>query len=179
MKAFGFVDGGFIRTVGRNAGCRWPNPVPLVTNSVVRGMSHFDVRRITYFDALPDEIDTPDAKNMEAYFRAIELLPDCALGTGMLRKRRKRGNEQKGVDTLIAVEMLVGAFNGLFDLAILLSGDADFVPVVHEVKRRGVQVVVASNEADLADDLRRAADRVRIFDAARLSALPGFVPPHP
>ena len=66
---------------------------------------------------------------------------------------------QKGVDTLMAVDMLVGAFSGLFDIAVLVAGDADFVPVVEEVKRRGVMVAVAGVRSSLADDLLRAADR--------------------
>jgi uncharacterized LabA/DUF88 family protein len=57
--------------------------------------------------------------------------------------------------------MLVGAFTGLFSVAVLVAGDADFVPVVNEVKRRGVMVVVAAAPSDgsLSDDLKRAADR--------------------
>ena len=59
----------------------------------------------------------------------------------------------------MAVDMLVGAFTNIFSVAILVAGDADFVPVVNEIRRRGVIVVVASNEREVARDLRRAADR--------------------
>jgi uncharacterized LabA/DUF88 family protein len=64
------------------------------------------------------------------------------------------------VDTLIAVHMLVGAYSEIYSVAVLVSGDADFVPVVNEVRRRGVMVVVAAMEdGSLSEDLRRAADR--------------------
>jgi uncharacterized LabA/DUF88 family protein len=55
--------------------------------------------------------------------------------------------------------MLVGSFSNLFDIAVLVAGDADFVPVVEEVKRKGVMVTVAGVSASVADDLRRASDR--------------------
>jgi uncharacterized LabA/DUF88 family protein len=88
-------------------------------------------------------------------------LNDTELGFASVRGgTRKRPPRQKGVDTLIAVDMLVGAFTQLFSVAILVAGEADFVPVVNEVKRRGVMIVVAAaNDGSLSDDLRRAADR--------------------
>ena len=55
--------------------------------------------------------------------------------------------------------MIVGAFTEVYDLAVLVAGDADFVPVLDEVRRRGASVVVVAHKASLADDLLRAADR--------------------
>jgi uncharacterized LabA/DUF88 family protein len=111
--------------------------------------------RATFYDAVPEAGADP---KLDEYWRAIELQEDMHLGFGALRglKRRPR---QKGVDVLLAVDMLVGAFGGVFDVAILVAGDADFIPVVEEVKRRGVMVVVAAESKSTAEDLRRAADR--------------------
>jgi len=84
-------------------------------------------------------------------------LPDPEIGFGALRGRPRR---QKQVVGLIAVDMMVGAFTNLFQVAILVAGDSDFVPVVNEVRRRGVMVVVAGVPESLAEELKRAADRV-------------------
>ena len=86
------------------------------------------------------------------------MQPDMHLGFGALRGLKRKAR-QKGVDAQIAVDMLVGAFSGLFDVAVLIAGDADFVPVVEEVKRRGVMVAVAASASSLAEDLLRVADR--------------------
>jgi uncharacterized LabA/DUF88 family protein len=59
----------------------------------------------------------------------------------------------------MVVDMLTGAFHHTFSVAVLVAGDADFVPVVNEVRRIGVMVVVAADGSSVADDLRRAADR--------------------
>jgi len=114
--------------------------------------------RVVYYDGRPDnEADTPS--ETLSYWSAIEALHDTALGFGSLRGKRSRAPRQKGVDTLIAVDMLVGAFTGIYSVALLVSGDADFVPVVDEVRRRGVQVVVVAEPDSVAQELRFAADR--------------------
>ena len=127
--------------------------------------------RVTYYDALPDEDqengengENGEATDLQAYWRTIELLPDVHLGFGALRGLGRRVR-QKGVDTLIAVDMLVGAFSGIFDMAVLVSGDADFTPVVEEVRRRGAMVAVAGVSTSVSGDLRRVADRYIELDS--------------
>jgi uncharacterized protein (TIGR00288 family) len=41
---------------------------------------------------------------------------------------------EKGVDVNLAVDMVSNAYNNKFDIAILVSNDADFVPAVLEVQ---------------------------------------------
>lgn len=161
IRAHAFVDGGYIRAEAAKRGCSWPNPHLIASNSFAiafrsTGVSTNVLSRITYYDALPDEGEpSPD---MARYWSTIERIDDCQLGFGALRGvGRKR--RQKGVDTLLSVDMLVGAFERLFDVAILVAGDADFVPAVLEVKRRGVRVLVVGADG-FAEDLIRAADRV-------------------
>lgn len=163
-----FVDGGYIREVGRTFGVPLPDPRhlsrALVESPVIQNWSYNPVHttnaflgRTTYYDALPDTptVDTPE---LEDYWRRIELLEDMHLGFGALRGLKRRAR-QKGVDVLLAVDMLTGAFASIFDIAVLVAGDADFIPAVEEVKRRGVMVLVVADPKSLADDLRRAADR--------------------
>ena len=161
-----FIDGGYLRAVGRDNGCAWPNPSALakkiVASSTVQSWSSNPVNnvnaflgRATFYDALPENGANAD---LEEYWRTIELQDDMHLGFGALRGLKRKAR-QKGVDVQIAVDMPAGAFGGAFDIAVLVAGDADFVPVVEEVKRHGVMVVVAAESQSLADDLRRVADR--------------------
>ena len=168
-QAHAFLDGGYLRELARERGLELIDPLRLSRQIV----EHEDVQqwaqgsgerttaltRITYYDGWPGEEVAPELKE---YWEAIELLPDTHLGFGSVRGRlgRRRPRQQKGVDTLIAVDMLVGAFTEIASVAVLVSGDADFVPVVEEVRRRGIKVILAAaDDRSLASELRRAADR--------------------
>lgn len=47
---------------------------------------------------------------------------------------------EKGVDVKIAVDVLVGAYEDLYDVAIILSSDTDLIPVIQKVRHLGKQV---------------------------------------
>lgn len=113
--------------------------------------------RVTYYDALPDDGQPPNER-MELFWEVVEAQPNVQLGFGSLRGLQRKVR-QKGVDTLIAVDVLVGAFSGIYDLGILVAGDADFVPVVEEARRRGVAVVVAGWNESMSPELSRPAGR--------------------
>lgn len=193
MIIHAFVDGAYLRGMGRDRSPQvlYPDPVIIAGNAIGASNIRIDssaLRRLTYFDALPElipgadpitDLKAAEALNLEAYCRHIELMNDCQLGFGVLRRGARKQRQQKGVDTLIAVEMLVGAFNQLYDWAVLIAGDADFVPVLAEVKRRGANVIVASTERGLSDDLRRAADRVWLMKTDSVHPLSNFTPPYP
>ena len=163
-----FFDGGYLRGLARDWKIPAPDPRilasglyddPKVQTWASDPTKHRNalMGRITYYDAIPDDENNTNT-DLENYWSAIEVLDDVHLGFGTL-KGLKRKVRQKGVDALIAVDMLTGAFSGLFDIAVLVAGDADFVPVVEEVKRRGVMVVVAASKESLSDLLQRVADR--------------------
>lgn len=51
---------------------------------------------------------------------------------------------EKGVDTAIITDLLSLAWQGAFDVAILLSSDADHVPAVERVQEKGLKVINAT-----------------------------------
>ena len=64
---------------------------------------------------------------------AIGTCPNC----GSLMN----STEEKGVDTRLSVQMLDLAVNGAYDVAALISHDADMIPAVQFVQARGKRVV--------------------------------------
>ena len=52
-----------------------------------------------------------------------------------------RGTEEKGVDTRIATDMIKLAWVDSYDVAVLLSSDRDFVPVVEFLGTRGIKTI--------------------------------------
>lgn len=72
--------------------------------------------------------------------------------------------KEKGVDVSIAIDMAVMGLEDLFDVAILVSGDADFIPVVELLRNRKKIVEVAQFQNAISWNLRRAANSVFELD---------------
>lgn len=47
---------------------------------------------------------------------------------------------EKGVDVKIAIDMLVGAYDNLYDTAILISSDTDLIPAIKKIKHLGKEI---------------------------------------
>ncbi|MDO5862513.1 MAG: NYN domain-containing protein [Thermoplasmata archaeon] len=79
--------------------------------------------------------------------------------------------EQKEVDVAMACKMVVHALNDHYDVAIVVSGDRDFVPAVSEVQAAGKRVEVASFSNSASDELIRAADVYHRLDSEPVLSL--------
>ncbi|MCK4415462.1 MAG: NYN domain-containing protein [Candidatus Eisenbacteria sp.] len=80
---------------------------------------------------------------------------------------RKVGGKSKGVDIALTTDMLAHAYRDNYDLAVLIAGDRDYLPLVQEVKRLGKVVCVfffAEPGYGLNPELRVAADRFGPLD---------------
>ena len=47
------------------------------------------------------------------------------------------GQREKGVDVQIAVDLVVGAYENIYDAALLVSSDTDLIPAIKTVKKKG------------------------------------------
>ena len=71
--------------------------------------------------------------------------------------------QEKGVDTMLTVEMMEGCLRDSFDVAILFAADEDYVPLVEAVKRDGRRVVHAFLDVpNHGRRLRLACDECRV-----------------
>ena len=52
-----------------------------------------------------------------------------------------RGVEEKGVDTRIVSDMMSLAWNGAYDVAVLITADRDFIPATEKLQARGIKVI--------------------------------------
>src|SRR6185312_746069 len=96
--------------------------------------------------------------HQRAEFQQIQSLSGFHVRLGRMTGRS--GNiRQKGVDVLLAVEMLDNAFRKNMDEAWLLAGDADFVPLVEAVTRLGTWVNVFYDAHAASRELYSSADQ--------------------
>lgn len=72
--------------------------------------------------------------------------------------------EQKEVDVSLACEMLEHALMNHFDVAIVISGDRDFVPAIQKVQSAGKRVEVAAFNDVYNEECKRAADVYYLLD---------------
>lgn len=121
--------------------------------------THF-IQRIRYFTALeearPDDPQRP--QRQQTYIRALETIPNLSVHygqflTSIVSMRLERPlpdgsttarvikTEEKGTDVNIASHLLVDAFDGEFDTAVVVSNDSDLAPAIRFAKERfGVTV---------------------------------------
>jgi uncharacterized LabA/DUF88 family protein len=77
-------------------------------------------------------------------------------------KKTKQDQKAKGVDIALAKDFLSNAYNDNYDVAVLVAGDGDYIPLVEEVKRLGKVVYVAffcDKGFGLNEDLELSSDR--------------------
>ena len=82
---------------------------------------------------------------------------------------KKKGKPSKRVDILLATEMLNHAVHRHFDVAVLVAGDEDYVPLVEAVQREGCRVFVWFVSDGLSPVLRRTADSFADLEEALFS----------
>jgi len=85
--------------------------------------------------------------------------------TAAVFKKEKQTGRSKGVDISLATDLLSYGFKGAYDVAVLVAGDRDYVPLIQEVKRLGRSVSVAFfRTSGLNPDLRLHADEFLEFE---------------
>ncbi|MCW5867452.1 MAG: NYN domain-containing protein [Candidatus Eremiobacteraeota bacterium] len=99
----------------------------------------------------------------------VEMIED-ALWRQKLRPivfhKQKKDAKAKGVDITLTRDLLTQAFLDNYDLAVLFSGDADFVPVIEEVRRLGKSVILFAFNDWVKRELRNACNAC--FDVWKL-----------
>jgi len=138
------------------------------------------VRTYYYNCPLPPDADEQQRKSQQRFFSALHRTPYLEVRLGKLVKRevvcracgdRYARYQEKGVDMRIGVDMLSAASKGLYDVAILVTGDGDLVEAVKAVKDLGRHVELATFPIGRSDELVTAADLVTELSLKEMSPL--------
>ena len=143
--------------------------------NIIRGASGYsDISRIDFYGLLKHVIGRRRMVAVYAYDGLIlengvdiqKGFHDYLSHMGMrldLRECNPNGI-QKATDVAIASRMVADASNDHYDVAVLISGDGDFVPAVEMVQDHGKRVEVAALSHCLSSELSRKADVVMDLD---------------
>jgi len=168
IRVYVFFDGGHIRDGLHKIGVPWSQvDLSQVAKVALKWVGSswrelpMKVSRVYIYDAVPDDAD-PSQHDVETWLTRNGQQRDAHVRRGHLAGDRRGGQRirQKAVDVQLAVDALMLASNGVFDMALLVTGDADFVPVAEAVRDKGPLVAVCSFGSSLSDALREVADRV-------------------
>lgn len=123
--------------------------------------------RAMYYTSMVGDDDA--IKNVEGRLWALGSSP-------AVFKKARRNLKAKGVDIALTKDMLSHAYLDNYDVAVLMAGDGDYVPLVEEVKRLGKRVHLAFFDADsTAFALKIACDKFRALDRTFSLAWAGMV----
>ena len=130
------------------------------SGGIVYPVGEVGIQRVYYYDAIvPVEDDPDEHKRQREFFNKLQLQMNmCEVKLGHLIKTDK-GFKQKGVDTLIAIDMLTKAYLNHYDVAYLIAGDGDFVSMVKAVKDYTGKIVIGIFEPTSA-----SKELIRTFD---------------
>jgi uncharacterized LabA/DUF88 family protein len=110
--------------------------------------------RVYYYYCLPYADDPPQAaqhasrESKRRFTAFLSSMPRWVLREGRIERRGPVGKPdqsiyvQKRVDVMLAVDLTRLAWRGEIGHAVLVSGDADFVPAVEDARAAGVRVTL-------------------------------------
>jgi uncharacterized LabA/DUF88 family protein len=165
---------------------KWLDPVHLAKLL----FRHHDIQRVKYFTALvaarPHDPNQP--QRQQTYLRALRTLLDLEIILGRfyvsyprmrLRNPPSAGpvtvqvikTEEKGSDVNIAAHLLSDAYEGSFDVAVVISNDSDLVlPIEMVTKRLSRRVDLVSPFPAVAFDLKNVSSTYRRLRQGPLKA---------
>ena len=166
-----FMDAGFIDKVANNFGIRF-DFAKLIQHAADGGR----LVRAFYYYCTPfkSPVPTPDEEvrysNHQRFIDHLRKLDRLELRPGRLAFRGHDGSsgapifEQKGVDVMLAVDLVRMAASHQFQKAVLLTSDGDFVPAIRAAKDLGLEVILFYEAGHVHPDLLQAADVARPVD---------------
>jgi len=152
-KAKVFIDAGFLSKVSNHFGAGYYLRYNLVSFAKsLTGAENIVFKGLNFYNAPPHQSNPPtenERKRKENYDEFMDKLDkyDCVtIKQGRCRKLRTNSGwkyEQKGVDTLLTMDLMKLAMNDeKINTIILIASDTDFVPIVKHLRSIGMKVIL-------------------------------------
>lgn len=127
--------------------------------------------RTYYYNVLQEPAKWPDAhKEQQEFLEVLNKTPYLEVRLGKTKVAQGVPIE-KGIDIMLATDLLYFAWNNAYDVAILVSGDSDFAYALQAVKNMGKHVEVAYFENVVSKDLLDIVDSRHLLDRSFLNGL--------
>ena len=128
--------------------------------------------RTYYYNARVGQREEPERyHDQQKFFAGITAIPYCELRLGRLVYNNWPSTPpyEKGVDILLATDMITHSYKNNYDVAVLVAGDSDYVSALQAVKDNGKNVEVALfGKEQSSIQLRKVADKITAVNARLL-----------
>jgi uncharacterized LabA/DUF88 family protein len=120
--------------------------------------------RTYYYNILQSSSPRVDGiREQQDFLNALRETPYLEVRLGSTKLSQGVAVE-KGVDVMLATDLLHFAWNNLYDVAVLVSGDSDYAYALQAVKNMGKHVEVAYFENNISKDLLDISDKRHLLD---------------
>jgi len=127
--------------------------------------------RTYYYNVLQDPAQRPDSyRDQQEFLDNLRKTPYLEIRLGGTKVAQGVPVE-KGIDIMLATDLLYFAWNDFYDVAVLVSGDSDFAYALQAVKNMGKHVEVAYFEGGASKDLLNVADNRYLLNRSFLSGV--------
>ena len=120
--------------------------------------------RTYYYNVLQDATQWPEGyREQQEFLDILRMTPYLEVRLGSTKISQGIPVE-KGIDIMLATDLLYFAWNNFYDVAILVSGDSDFAYALQAIKNMGKHTEVAYFESGTSKDLLNVADNRHLLD---------------
>jgi len=100
---------------------------------------------VFYYNASLDiSIDKKKYWEQQKFFDFLRRIPGFKVILARMKKHKRENGkmifEVKGDDIMLATDIISGAYENLYDTAMIVSGDEDFVPAIKKCQKLGKKV---------------------------------------
>ena len=115
--------------------------------------------RTYYYNVLQDPTQRAEGhREQQEFLNTLRETPYLEVRLGGTKLAQGGVPVEKGIDVMLVTDLLHFAWNDLYDIAVLVSGDSDFAYALQAIKNMGKHVEVAYFESNVSKDLLAVAD---------------------
>jgi uncharacterized LabA/DUF88 family protein len=150
-----FIDGSNLYHALQNNFGRHDLNYELFTDKLRNGRRLY---RTYYYNVLQDPSQRPEgSRDQQDFLEVLRKTPYLEMRLGGT-KTSQGTTVEKGIDVTLATDLVDLAWRDYYDVALIVSGDADFAYAVQTVKNKGKHVEVAYFEGGVSRDMLAVAD---------------------
>tara|TARA_B110000438_G_scaffold163155_1_gene156191 strand:+ start:2516 stop:3241 length:726 start_codon:yes stop_codon:yes gene_type:complete len=118
------------------------------------------LEKIYYYNVrqeLQGKIKIPEEQ--QKFLTSLRKIPKLEVKLGIW-KEQNGSIVEKGVDVMLATDLVLHAVKNNFDTAIIVSGDGDFFPAMETAKKEGKRIEVAAFESNISREASESSNNV-------------------